>query len=358
MGLDVTGRFRYPPPTPEWLARQREDVLEPQLPIIDAHHHFWVEGGHAYLLPELAHDLGDGHRVTATVYAQCQYGYRTTGPDQLKPVGETETVVAIAQKAREQGYSTRIAEGIVAHADLLLGERVNEVLDAHRQVAGSALKGIRHSVSRDENFPEGIVLRPAPAAMLSDRGYRQGLQALARRGLVYDAMLYHQQLPELTAMARALPDLQIVLDHVGCILGVGVYEGREDELFGQWRSAMRELADCPNVSVKIGGFGMIICGARWHKRPEPPLSAELAPYWCRYVETCIELFGSRRCMFESNFPVDKAMYSYRTLWNTFKRLTVDLTPDERSDLFSRSAQRIYGLDPVLSDAHQPARFHA
>lgn len=358
MGLDVTGRFRYPPPMPEWLARHREDVLEPHLPIVDAHHHFWEEGGHAYLLPELMNDLGDGHLVTATMYAQCQYGYRAQGADHLRPVGETETIVAIAREARRQCCRTRIAAGIVAHADLLLGERVGTVLDAHQQVAGNALKGIRHAVSRDENFPEGVVLRPAPAGMLSNINYRQGLQVLARRGLVYDAMLYHQQLPELTAMAKAIPDLSIVLDHTGCILGVGFYEGRQDDLFEDWRSDIGELAACPNVTVKIGGFGMIICGARWHEHPHPPSSIELAQVWRRYVETCIELFGTRRCMFESNFPVDKAMYSYRTLWNAFKRLTVGLAPGERTDLFSRTARRTYGLDPVFDERQAPVSLHA
>ncbi|MGD9664995.1 MAG: amidohydrolase [Novosphingobium sp.] len=347
MGLDVTGHYRYPPPNPEWLALVQEDVIEPGLPIIDAHHHLWEEGGAPYLIDEISSDLAGGHTISATVFVQAHYGYRKTGPDHLAPVGETEKVMEIRSEARRRQCPTRIAEGIVAFADLTLGNAVDEVLEAHRAVAGNALSGIRHSVSRDEHFPNGIVLRPAPAGMLADNTYRAGLSRLVAHGLVYDAMLYHAQIPELGAMARAIPDLPIVLDHIGCVLGVGPYEHSEKERFDQWRSDMRALADCPNVSVKIGGFGMIICGAMWHERPAPPSSTELADAWRPYVETCIDLFGPERCMFESNFPVDKAMYSYRTLWNAFKRLTVGMSADERTTLFAGTAQRTYGLDPAL-----------
>ena len=348
MGLDVTGQFRYPPPRPGWLALRTEEVLDPDLPIIDAHHHLWEEGGHPYLLGELSSDIADGHRVTATIFVQAHYAYRTTGPAHLAPLGETEAVVAIRQQAQTAGHRTRIAAGIVAHADLTLGHLLPEVLDAHAKAAGDALAGVRHSTSRDEHFPDGIVVRPAPAGLLAESSYRAGLAELARRGLVYDAMLYHSQLPELVAMARTLPGLDIVLDHLGCILGVGPYAGRERELFATWRKDLRALAGCPNVTVKIGGLGMIVCGARWHERPQPPSSRDLAEAWRPYVDTCLETFGPDRCMFESNFPVDKAMYSYRTLWNAFKRLSSGCSPDERRALFAGTAQQTYGLDPALA----------
>ncbi|VWX54138.1 amidohydrolase [Novosphingobium sp. 9U] len=347
MGLDVTGKFRYPPPRADWLSQRVEEVIDPALPIIDPHHHLWEEHGEPYLLDELCADASDGHDVRATVAVQAHYAYRQHGPASLAPVGETEAFMAVRAAARAGGCATRIAEGIVAHADLTLGELVNDVLEAHFDVASDALCGIRHSVSRDELFPNGIVLRPAPAGLLADAAYRQGLQALERQGLVYDAMLYHAQIPELTQMAQALPGLTIVLDHIGCILGVGPYEGREAELLTTWRKDMAALAQCPNVHVKVGGFGMIVCGPTWHERPLPPTSEELAEAWRPYVETCIELFGAQRCMFESNFPVDKAMYSYRTLWNAFKRLTGALTESERADLFAGTALRTYGLGPQL-----------
>lgn len=350
MGLDVTGLYRYPPPAPLWLEQVREDVLDPALPIIDPHHHLWEQHEAPYLLDEMAVDVADGHSVAATVAVEAHYGYRCDGPARLAPVGETEKIAAIRYKSRQRGDCTRIAEGIVARADMCLGDDVDEVIDAHREVAGAALVGVRHSVSRDENFPDGIVIRPAERGMLADPAYRRGLARLAAHGLVYDAMLYHSQLPELTAMARALPDLRIVLDHIGCVLGVGVYEGREAEIRAGWAQDMRDLASCPNVTVKVGGFGMIVCGAKWHLAPVPPSSTTLAEAWRPYVATCIDLFGPERCMFESNFPVDKAMYSYRTLWNAFKRLAGDLSASERAMLFAGTAQATYRLDPSLLSA--------
>ena len=343
MGLDVTGRYRYPPPNAEWLARSREEVIDPTLPIVDPHHHLWIENGVPYLLDELLDDVGSGHRVIATVFVQAHYGYRSSGAAHLAPVGETEKVAHLAREAEARNQGTRVAAGIVAHADLTLGERVEEVIAEHLIAADGRLRGIRHSVSRDEHFPDGIVLRPAPARMLGDARYRAGAACLARADLVYDAMLYHRQIPELTAFSRALPDLRIVLDHVGCIIGVGPYEGQQGENFRVWSRDMKELAQCPHVSIKIGGFGMIVCGPRWHERDRPPASPELAEAWRPYVETCIELFGAERCMFESNFPVDKAMYSYRTLWNAFKRITAGLSASERKALFHGTASTTYGL---------------
>ncbi len=355
MGLDVTGKYRYPPPNAAWLAQRVESVIAPDLPIVDAHHHLWTEGDAQYLLDEIAADVTDGHRIEATIFVQAHYGYRDAGPAHLAPVGETEKVAAISARARERALPTEVAAGIVAYADLMLGERVAEVLDAHGVAAGGALRGVRHSVARDFNFPDGIVLRPAAAGLLADQRYRAGLATVTAHGLSYDAMLYHSQLTELTAMARALPELPIVLDHIGCILGVGLYADRTAEVFEHWRYSITELARCPNVTVKIGGFGMIVCGAAWHKRALPPTSTELAEAWRPYVETCIDLFGAERCMFESNFPVDKAMYSYRTLWNAFKRLASGASIDEKNALFAGTARRVYRINTV--SALQPVFAH-
>lgn len=355
MGLDVTGRYRYPKPRPDWLALTKEEVIAPELTIIDPHHHLWVEDGVPYLLDEFAADLDDGHAVAATVFVQAHYGYRQDGPPRLAPVGETEKVAAIARVAEDRSMRTRVAAAIVAHADLMLGDAVDQVLDAHIAAAPGRVRGIRHSVSRDELFPDGVVLRPAPAHLLADNQYRAGLRRLEKHGLLYEAMLYHRQIPELVALAKAMPDLPIVLDHIGCILGVGPYEGMDQENFRQWRRDMASLAECPNTRVKIGGFGMIICGARWHERPQPPSSAELADAWRPYVESCIDLFGVERCMFESNFPVDKAMYSYRTLWNAFKRLAAGASGSERASLFAGTAADSYRIalpaEPRVETAH-------
>lgn len=356
MGLDVSGKYRYPVPDMGWLALSSEEIIEPSLPIVDAHHHLWVENGAPYLGNELMNDLASGHRIEATIFVQAHYGYRADGPPELAPVGETEKVKQISQECKALGCSTRVADGIVAFADLMMRSEVERVIEAHAEAAGGALRGIRHSVSRDPNYPDGIVIRPATAGLLGDPSYRQGLGALVRHNLSYEAMLYHRQIPELSQLASAMPDLSIVLDHMGTKLGIPPYKSNEQETFNDWKQSMTELAQHDNVKVKIGGLGMIICGARWHERAAPPTSIELAETWRPQIETCIELFGAGRCMFESNFPVDKAMYSYRTLWNAFKRLTIGASDAERTALFSGTAAQTYRIEcpaaeNILENSH-------
>lgn len=343
MGLDITGRYRYPAPNPAWLAQHVEPIIEPDLPIIDPHHHIWEEPGNPYLLDKLTADLATGHRIEATVFVQAHFGYRTDGPEELRCVGETERVTALAEEAARNGFATEICAGIVGYANMLLGDGVTAVLDAHKEAGKGRFRGVRHSVSRDSNFPDGIVLRPAPAGLLGEAAFRAGLATVAKNGLSYDCMCYHQQLPEVTAMARAIPDLAIVLDHYGTVLGVGPYETTRDETFAAWRRDLAELAACPNVSIKLGGMGMIICGPTWHEQPTPPDSATLAEAWRPYFETSVELFGADRCMFESNFPVDKAMYSYPVLWNAFKRLAAGASAAEKASLFRNTAARVYRM---------------
>lgn len=343
MSLDVTGNYRYPPPDPSWLALSGEAVLEPDLPIVDAHHHLWTEGGVPYLLDELSEDLASGHRIEATVFVQAHYGYRHDGPAALRCVGETEKVAALREESRRRSLRTNVAAAIVGFVDLTLGDGAAEVIEAHQAAAPDAFRGVRHSVSRDERFPNGIVLRPAPAGLLASKSYRAGLKAVERAGLSYDAMLYHGQIDELVDCARALPGLPIVLDHYGCLLGVGPYEGRRNELMVEWRRSLARLAACPNVTIKLGGLGMIVCGAKWHLGDRPPSSAQLAEDWRPMFEAAVEIFGPDRCMLESNFPVDKAMCSYRALWNAFKRLTTSFTPSERDQLFRGTASRFYRL---------------
>ena len=351
MALDVTGAYRYPDPDPAWLARHREDILEPGLPIIDAHHHIWQQAGNVYGIEDLRADVSSGHNVIATVFVQAHHGYRTSGPEALRCVGETEAIEGLAQAAAQRGGAPRLCEGIVGFADLTLGEGVRAVLDAHLGVAPARFKGVRHSVARDPHFPEGIVLRPAPANLLAHPHFRAGMTILAEYGLSFDAMLYHCQIQELASAAQAMPDLSIVLDHFGCIIGVGPYVGQERETFRRWQSDIRLLAQSPNVSIKLGGMGMIICGARFHELALPPSSDALARAWRPYVDTCIEAFGVDRCMFESNFPVDKAMYSYTVVWNAFKRLTAGASASEKASLLHATAARVYKLDHVL---HPPA----
>ena len=347
MALDITGAYRYPNPNIAWLAKHVEEILEPEIPIIDPHHHIWSQEGNPYSIDDLSADVASGHNVIATVFVQAHHGYRTTGPEALRCVGETERIEEAANAAQQIDDKFNLCAGIVGFADLTMGRRVGEVLDAHRIAAPKRFCGVRHGVARDPLFPNGIVLRPAPPNMLADPAYRAGLATLVEYGLSFDAMIYHCQIKELAETAQAIPDLPIVLDHFGCIIGVGPYVGREQETFRTWRDDIRLLAQSPNVSVKLGGMGMIICGARFHERALPPSSIELADAWRPYVETCIEAFGAERCMFESNFPVDKPMFSYPVLWNAFKRLTAGASASEKAALLHATAARIYKLDVSL-----------
>ena len=351
MTLDVTGSYRYPNPDAAWLAQHVEEIIEPDIEIVDSHHHIWSQPGNHYSIEDLSADVLTGHKVLATVFVQAFYGYRSTGPEALRCVGETEQIEAAANQARKQGSTFAPCAAIVGFADLMLGSGVRDVLNEHQAASPSRFCGVRHSVARDPHFPDGIVLRPAPANRLAEPSFRAGLVTLADCGLSFDAMIYHCQLKELAAAAQAVPQLPIVLDHFGCVIGVGPYVGREPETFNAWRKDIQLLAKSPNVSVKLGGMGMIICGAKFHERALPPSSLELAQAWRPYVETCIEAFGVQRCMFESNFPVDKGMFSYLVLWNAFKRLVAGASAREKSMLLCTNAARFYKLQGIIDNAN-------
>jgi predicted TIM-barrel fold metal-dependent hydrolase len=320
-----------------------EDVLEPERPICDPHHHLWDHPGRRYLLDELLADTGSGHNVVATVFVECMSMYRTKGPEGLRPVGETEFVNGIAAMSASGGFgTTRVASGIVSFADLALGERVSPVLDAHLAVS-PRFRGIRHAAGWEASDQIRNSHTNPPPGLLGDARFRRGFAELAPRGLTFDAWLYHPQLPELTDLAKAFPDTTIILDHFGGPLGIGPYAGRRAEVFGVWKTAIRALADCPNVVVKLGGLVMPLNGFGFHKREQPIGSIELAEATRDWYLHTIECFGVERCMFESNFPVDKVSVSYRVLWNSFKRLTATFSAAERTALFHDTAVRVYRL---------------
>ena len=324
---------------PAWLATRREEALEPALPIVDAHHHLWErEGG--YLLDELLADTGSGHNVVAPVFAQCGYAYREQGPLALRPVGETEFVAGITRQAQVRGASTQVCAGIVGHADMTLGAAaVAEVLQAHVEAGAGAFRGIRHITARHDGFNASLLGRP-PAQLMYDPAFRAGLAELQKMGLSFDAWLYHTQIDQVVDLARAMPDLPIVLNHVGGPLAVGPYAGQRDTAYREWLASMKALAACPNVRVKLGGMAMAICGYEFHLQPTPPSSEQLAAAWTPYLHTPIELFGAERCMFESNFPVDKGACSYGALWNAYKRVTSGWSAEERTALFSGSQDTV------------------
>jgi predicted TIM-barrel fold metal-dependent hydrolase len=336
----------------DWLARHEpEDVLQPQLPIVDAHHHLWNRPDATYLAEQLLADVGSGHRIESTVYVDCRSMYRASGPQEFRSVGEVEFANGVAAMGASGEFGpTRMCEGIVGFGSLHLGSAAQEVLQALVRAGGGRFKGVRH-VSAWDADPQ--VARPnpdRPPGLLARPGFRAGFALLGPMGLSFDAYLMQTQIDELTDLARAFPDTAIVLDHLGQPLGVHSYAGRRDELFGAWRKSMAELAGCPNVVVKLGGLGMVLPGFGFHERERPPDSQELAVAWRPHIETAIELFGPRRCMFESNFPPDKGTCSYRVLWNAFKRIAAAASAAEKRELFAGTARRFYRLPSAADGA--------
>jgi L-fuconolactonase len=343
----------------------KEPILEPELPIVDPHHHLWdrptevlrnlppsehgfmdiIRETPRYLLDELLADLRSGHNVRATVYMECGAMYRADGPENLRCVGETEFVGGIAAMTASGIYGdVRACAGIVGHVDLRLGDNAEDVLRSHIAAGHGRFRGIRQSASHDD---DPGVLGPlhgrVPAGLYRDAKFRDGFKLLHKLGLSFDAWLLEPQLPDLIDLARAFPDTTIVLDHVGTPLGIGRYEGKRAERFGEWKDNIIALAKCENVVVKVGGLPMPFAG--WRKRMAEPLpsSGQLAGEWRPYIETCLEAFGPRRCMFESNFPVDRFGADYASLWNAFKRIAMNYSADEKTALFSGTAARVYRI---------------
>ena len=328
-----------------WLALTEEDPIQADMPILDPHHHFWERPGDTYLLGNLLEDTRSGHRVNQTVFVECHSMYRTDGPVEMRSVGEVEFVEGIAAANVAAGGETGVAAGIVGNADMMLGDAVEPVLEALAEAGKGRFKGIRCTAAWDAS-PEINVARANSAGMLANSEFRKGLACLERMGLSFDCIVYHPQLVEVADMARALPGLTIVLNHVGRPLGIGPYAGRRAELMPDWRAGIDVVAECPNVVMKVGGLGNPISGFDWHQRPFPPGSGEIASAAEPYYLYCIEKFGADRCMFESNFPVDKQSCSYTVCWNAFKRLARDFSPTEQADLFHNTAARAYKLPEV------------
>ncbi|HEY2070047.1 MAG TPA: amidohydrolase family protein [Rhizomicrobium sp.] len=343
-----------------------EAILEPELPIIDPHHHLWdrptevlkslppLEHGFMdiirevprYLLDELLADLKSGHNIRATVYMECGAMYRADGPEALRCVGETEFVNGIAAMTASGIYgNVRACAGIVGHVDLRQDPGVVEdVLRSHMGAGHGRFRGIRQSASHDDDPGVlGPLAGRVPAGLYRDAKFRDGFRVLHTLGLSFDAWLLEPQLPDLIDLARAFPDTTIVLDHVGTPLGIARYEGKREERFAEWRGNIQALAKCENVVVKLGGLPMPFAG--WRKRMSEPLpsSGQLAGDWRPYLETCIEAFGVTRCMFESNFPVDRFGADYASLWNAFKRVAMNFSAEEKTALFSGTAARVYRI---------------
>lgn len=344
-----------------------EEILEPDLPIIDPHHHLWdlrplvphfPEPRHHfiaaiaekpyYTFNELREDLATGHNVVGTVFMECGAFYNPALGDELKVIGEVEYVNGVAAQSASGLYGPlRACAAIIGHANLLLGSRAGAVLDSLAAAGNGRFRGIRHQGAWDAD-PE-VLGAPfhAPASLYADTIFRQGFAELGKRGLTFDAWVLEPQIADVTALARAFPDQPICLDHCGTPLNVASYHGKLHERFDPWRDAIHELARCENVTVKLGGLAMAFCGMP-EQGPAAGLGSEtLAAMWRPYIETCIEAFGPDRAMFESNYPVDHWGASYPVLWNAFKRIARAASADEKRVLFAGTAARFYGIEHVL-----------
>ena len=327
-------------PTPESV----EEILDPTLPIVDAHHHLWDYPGRRYLFPEYIEDVQTGHRIVATVHVEGVSMYTQRAPEHLKPVGETEFARGAAAMSASGDYGeAEVCAAIVGFVDLTWGGRVQEALDAHLEAAGGRFRGIRDGGTwdADESIRRGI-WRPDGGRYLHP-AFREGFAKLAPNGLTFDAWLYHPQLDDLVDLARAFPETTIVLDHVGGPMGVGRYAEDRQATFAAWRTSIGRLAELGNVVVKLGGLGMWT-GGLGLERADSPSSDRIATLYRPFIETCIEAFGADRCMFESNFPPDRLACDYAVLWNAFKKLAQGASDAERRDLFLGTARRVYRLE--------------
>jgi len=334
------------------LARTVEAAVDPDVELCDPHHHLWAEPTMRYPrydLEDLHVDTGAGHRVTSTVFVECMAAYRTDGPEPLRPVGETEFVAGRARRS-DEGGGARIG-AIVSFADLTLGAAVEEVLEAHTMAGAGRFRGIRHAAGWDASPDVPNSHTDPPADLYDLPAFRTGLRTLAARGLSFDAWQYHPTLPRLVALARAVPEATIVLNHLGAPLGIGPYAGRRDAVLADWWASMRTLAECPNVVVKLGGIGMPRYGAGWEAWERPPTSDDLVALWGDEIRRCIDAFGPDRCMFESNYPVDGESVGYVVLWNAFKRIAGAYDPTERDALLRATAVRTYRITDA--DSSEP-----
>jgi len=367
-----------PAPVDEWLAGWREPVIEPDLPIVDPHHHLWHRKGWRYEDSELLNDILDGHSIRSTVFIQCREQYRTQGPEVLKPVGETEYVLKIAMEAqrkveklldavklssnksnKEKIFNNtheielfpphpdlKICEAIVGFADLTHGGDIVPALESHISIAQNRFRGIRHVGARYEapGFSNSMPL--PPEGLFQQPNFRNGFSYLKKYDLSFEAWVFQSQLNEVYSLAKDFPDTPIVINHVGGPLGVGIFADHKDRTFNSWKNAISKLSLCPNVSLKLGGLGMVTCGFGLNQLSQPPSSEILMNIWSPWINHCIEEFSPARCMFESNFPVDKTSCSYRVLWNTFKRLSRGYSTSERMNLFSGTACKFYKLSSI------------
>lgn len=334
------------PPTgfdlrPDWLALRSEPALDPDQMVIDSHHHLYHRPGLRYLLDDYLADLDSGHNVKASVAVQARAMLRAEGPPEMASLGETEFLNGQAAMSASGIFgSVRVAAAIVGHVDLTLGQKVRPVLERHMAAAGR-LRGIRQPLAWDQ---DAGLLNPAYGTfdgMADSDAFRQGLAVLQEMGLSFEIWAFYPQLPQLARLAQRFPGLPIVVNHLGGVIRAGAHQDRD--IFALWRQGLAALADCPNVVVKLSGLGMRLSAFGFDEGELPPTSTDLAAVWQPWMRTALELFGSSRCMWGSNFPVDKGSYSFGTGLNAIKRVLAEASSEERHDVLWRTAARHYNI---------------
>ncbi len=329
-------------PDDEWLKQVHEDALDPEVEIVDPHHHLWMRPGQPYLMPEFAEDLATGHNVVSTVYAECHSMYRQSDPEALQSLGETEFVTGCGAMADSGAFGeTRICEAMVGRVELTLGAATRGIFEQHLERSAGRFRGVRYSTAWDES--ERIRNVVPDARRLAEPTVREAASVMAEMGLSLDCWVYHPQLDEVAEFAQALPDLTIILNHAGVPILGGPYRDRRDEVYQDWKRGMQRVAAHENVFIKLGALPIIRTAGGESERKLPPNSEEVADAWEPWLAACIEAFGPSRSMFESNFPVQKLWASYAVTWNAFKRIAQGASEDEKHQLFSGAAKTAYRL---------------
>jgi L-fuconolactonase len=343
-----TNKSPHLPVRQEWLNQLIEDPILPNIPIIDPHHHLWDVGFGRYYIEELLEDINSsGHNIVSTVYIMSSSNtkiYSKDGLEEFKPLTEIEFATSEGKRADLiPNNKVKVNASIVGSVDLTYGNKLQPVLEKAVNISEGRLKGIRMLLAShtDPRISSGAV--KSDLGLMLHPNFIDGAKCVQDANLSLDFWIYHTQLNEMEKIARALPDLTIILNHIGGPIHIGEYEGKQAATHREWRSAMMRLSRIPNINVKLGGLGMAVNGAKFHNSKFPPNSVQLSDVWKPWIYETIDMFGFDRCMFESNFPVDKGSCSYGALWNAFKILAKDMSDDEINKLFSKNAAKIYKI---------------
>jgi predicted TIM-barrel fold metal-dependent hydrolase len=331
----------------DWLAQVKEEIINPELPIIDPHHHLWngdnqLAGSFPYLIENLSEDTNSGHNIVGTIFMECAQGYYSGGEEKYKPVGETEFVINLIKDSEKLSKSTNII-GIIGFADLMLGHEVKDVLNTHLSKGEGLFRGIRHAAGWDKNNQIHNSHSNPIENIYHNKSFMKGAEELINLKLTFDAWHYHHQINDLSIFAKKYPELTIIHDHFGGPLGVGPYEGKKEEIFKKWKDDISLLSESKNVYAKLGGLAMPVNGWNFHKQNKPASSDQIVDMHHEYYLHTINCFGVERCMFESNFPVDRRSVSYHVIWNAFKKMVLGYSDEDKNKLFFKNAKDVYGV---------------